>query len=252
MPDAGKRFMSMQVINEDHYVVGGVQYGAGRRTYDKKKVGTRYVLFAFRTLVDPNDPKDFEAVHKLQDAIKVEQKNPGKLEVPNWDQVSQKKVRDALLALGSTGSAFKRAFGSKEQVDPVYHLIGTAAGWGGNPEKDATYLGVTPVKNDGTTVHRLNVGAVPVDAFWSITVYNAQGYLEPNPSNAYSLNNTTAKKSDDGSVAVQFGDCDGKIPNRLPIMPGWNYTVRLYRPRKEILDGSWKFPEAQPVQKAKP
>jgi hypothetical protein len=125
-------------------------------------------------------------------------------------------------------------------------LIGTAAGWGGNPEKDATYIGVTPAKNDGATVHKLNVGAVPVDAFWSITVYNAQGYLESNAYNAYSLNNITAKKSGDGSVAVQFGGCDGKIPNCLPIMPGWNYTVRLYRPRKEILDGTWKFPEAQP------
>jgi len=29
-------------------------------------------------------------------------------------------------------------------------------------------------------------------------------------------------------------------------MPGWNYLVRLYRPRAEIVDGSWKFPEAQP------
>jgi hypothetical protein len=34
----------------------------------------------------------------------------------------------------------------------------------------------------------------------------------------------------------------------LPIVKGWNYTVRLYRPRKEILDGIWKFPEAQPVR----
>jgi para-nitrobenzyl esterase len=28
-------------------------------------------------------------------------------------------------------------------------------------------------------------------------------------------------------------------------MPGWNYTVRMYRPRKAILDGTWKFPEAK-------
>ena len=41
---------------------------------------------------------------------------------------------------------------------------------------------------------------------------------------------------------------DGKIANCLPIMKGWNYTVRLYRPRQEILDGTWKFPEPQPVQ----
>jgi hypothetical protein len=30
-------------------------------------------------------------------------------------------------------------------------------------------------------------------------------------------------------------------------MNGWNYMVRLYRPRPEILDGTWKFPEAQPA-----
>ena len=36
--------------------------------------------------------------------------------------------------------------------------------------------------------------------------------------------------------------CDDGRPNCLPIMAGWNYTVRLYRPRREILDRSWKFP----------
>jgi hypothetical protein len=30
-------------------------------------------------------------------------------------------------------------------------------------------------------------------------------------------------------------------------MKGWNYTVRLYRPRPEILNGKWKFPEPKPV-----
>ena len=93
----------------------------------------------------------------------------------------------------------------------------------------------------------LNVKDVPVDAFWSISLYNAEGYFQKNDLNAYSLNNITAKKNDDGSVSVQFGGCDGKIPNCLPIMKGWNYTVRLYRPRAQILSGMWKFPEAQPV-----
>ena len=56
----------------------------------------------------------------------------------------------------------------------------------------------------------------------------------------------TATKAADGSTTVQFGGCDGKIPNCLPITPGWNATVRLYRPRAEILDGSWTFPEPKP------
>jgi hypothetical protein len=102
-------------------------------------------------------------------------------------------------------------------------------------------------QNDGTTVYKLNVKNVPVDAFWSVSLYNAEGYYEKNPDDAYSINSITGKESPDGSIAIQFGGCDGKIPNCLPIMKGWNYTVRLYRPCAEILNGTWKFPEAKPV-----
>ena len=247
LPDTGKRFMSMMVVNEDHYVPM-VAYGAGPYTLDRKKVGTRYVLVAIGTLVKPADPQDLKQVHALQDAIKVSQKGgPGKFEAPNWDSASQKKVRDALLVLSSTIPSFNIAFGTKAQVDPIRHLIATAAAWGGTPEKDAIYLNVTPATNDGSTIYKLNVGKVPVDAFWSISLYNAEGYFEKNAYNAYSLNNLTATKDGNGTVGIQFGGCDGKIPNCLPIMKGWNYTVRLYRAQAELLDGKWKFPEAQPV-----
>ncbi len=246
LPDAGKRFMSMQVISEDHYVPM-VVYRAGAYTLDKAKVGSRYVLAAVRTLVDPGDPKDVEQVHALQDAIKFQQKSPGNFSVPQWDPVSQKKVRDALIVLGSTIPDFGRAFGTRAQVNPVRHLVGTAVAWGGNPDKDAAYLNVTPTRNDGTTVYTLNVKNVPVDGFWSISVYNAEGYFQENEYDAYTLNNITAKKSNDGSITVQFGGCDGKIANCLPIVTGWNYTVRLYRPRAEILDGTWRFPKSRPV-----
>jgi hypothetical protein len=89
---------------------------------------------------------------------------------------------------------------------------------------------------------------VPVDAFWSVIVYDATGHLRKNALNAYSLNSVTAKKTADGTVTVQFGGCEGKIPNCLPVMKGWNYMVRLYRPRAEILNGTWKFPEAAIVK----
>jgi hypothetical protein len=119
--------------------------------------------------------------------------------------------------------------------------------WGGLPEKEALYLNIAPDNNDGAAVYKLNVQDVPVDGFWSITVYNAKGYLEPNRYNAYSLNNITAKKAADGSVPVQLGGCDAEISNCLPTMAGWNYMVRLYRPRAEVLSGTSKFPEAQRV-----
>jgi hypothetical protein len=102
LPDSGNRFMSLQVIDEDEYT-HGVYYGASRHMLSKKEIGTRYAVIAVRTLVDAGDPKDVRQVHSLQDAIAVEQPGgPGRFEVPNWDPFSQKKVRDALLALAST------------------------------------------------------------------------------------------------------------------------------------------------------
>jgi hypothetical protein len=109
----------------------------------------------------------------------------------------------------------------------VRRLILSASAWGRNPDKDAIYLTVTPSMNDGAAIYKLNVKDVPVDAFWSVIVYTADGHLQKNQYDAYSLNSITAKKSDDGSVAIQFGGCDSKIANCLPIMPGWNYMVRL-------------------------
>jgi hypothetical protein len=90
--------------------------------------------------------------------------------------------------------------------------------------------------------YRLTVPAdVPVDAFWSISVYNADGFFEPNERGAYSVNSITADRAADGTVPIHFGG-DETAPNCLPITEGWNYVVRLYRPRREILDGSWTFP----------
>jgi len=242
MPDPGTRYMALQIVNQDHYVPN-VFYGAGVRTLTRENVGTRYVLTAIRTLVDPGNAEDVRQVHALQDAIQVSQKAPGTLELPRWDAVSQKKVRDALLVLSTTIPDFKGAFGTRQEVDPVRRLVGAAAAWGGNPDKDAIYLNITPAGNDGKKVYRLVAKDVPVDGFWSISVYNAQGFYEKNAANAYTLNNLTAQKGSDGAITVQFGDCDGKVANCLPIVAGWNYTVRLYRPRAEVLSGRWSFPE---------
>jgi len=246
LPEAGTRFLSMQVIDEDQYTPF-VFYGEGKHTLEKEAIGTRYVMAAIRILVDPTSTEDVERVHKLQNAIEVKQRKPGKFDVPPWDAASQKKVRDALLVLGSTLPDSTRMFGQKSDVDPVRHLVGTATAWGGNPEKDALYLNVTPDKNDGKTAYRMTVKEVPVDGFWSISVYNAEGYFERNAENAYTINNLTAKKGDDGSVTIQFGGTCRDTPNCLPITAGWNYLVRLYRPRQEILDGTWRFPKAEAV-----
>ena len=246
IPDPGVRFLSMQVIDEDHYV-HTVAYGAGTHHLTRDTMATRYMLVAIRILVDPSSAADVALVHALQDAIRVTQQAPGRFEVPNWDEASRRKVRDALTLLGATVGDTRAMFGSRDRVDPVRHLIGTAIGWGGNPERDAFYLTVTPDRNDGSTVYRLVVRDVPVEGFWSVSVYNARGFFEPNNADAHSLNSVTAKKQADGAVPIQFGGPAGAAANWLPIVRGWNYTVRLYRPRATILSGAWTFPIAEPV-----
>jgi hypothetical protein len=60
------------------------------------------------------------------------------------------------------------------------------------------------IRMNRDTLYTLTVRDVPVDGFWSISVYNADGYFQPNDRNAYSVNNVTAKPNDDGSVFHPF------------------------------------------------
>lgn len=262
LPDSKDRFTSMQVISEDHYTID-VVYAPGRFTYTRDKIGTRYVALLMRVLADPSNLSDLRSAHEVQNSIEVEQKNTGKFEIPSWDEDSLTKMRDNLSKLATKLMSLQDKmgplaalrhkeppvmFGTKEEVDPLPHLIGTAIGWGGNPPSEAVYEGFVPTKNDCKTVHKLILKDVPVDGFWSVSVYNEEGFFEKNDLNAYSLNDLIAKKGPEGAVTVQFGGCNKETANCLPITGGWNYTVRLYRPRQEILDGSWKLPEAQPVE----
>lgn len=247
MPDAGERFMSLAVIDENHQVIG-VHYGAGQYRLDKAKVGTRYVMLGVRTLFDPADPLDLARVAVLQDAIGVSQpQGSGRFDVPNWDEASRARIRKALLELGTAIPDSRGMFGAKGEVDPVRHLIGSAMAWGGNPAKDAYYQVVTPAHNDGKTTYRLDLANVPVRGFWSVSVYDEAGKFRQNALEAYSLNSLTAKKGEDGSVSLRFGGCTADMANCLPIMPGWNYMVRFYLPGEAILNGSWKLPEARPA-----
>ena len=115
------------------------------------------------------------------------------------------------------------------------------------PGTAAYYEIGTVDENDGKTPHAVTVKDVPVDAFWSITIYNADGYLEKNDLGRNSLNQSSAKANEDGSYTIRFGG-DPKSINYLPISEGWSFLVRLYQPRKEIVDGTWTFPKAESVK----
>ena len=161
--------------------------------------------------------------------------------VDNFERAETNRMFAAILRDTAGGlQGFPAAFGRPDHVDPVHHLLGTAAGWGGLPDDEAMYENVNPGLPVGD--YELTVGDVPVDAFWSISVYNATGYFEQGLPGGNSLNSVTAARDLDGTVTVRFGGGQPTGANFLSIMAGWNYLVRLYRPRPEARDGSWTFP----------
>jgi hypothetical protein len=244
-PDTGDRYQSMVVLNEDQYVKM-FNYDPGEYTLTQNEIGTRYACVLARTFVDPNDPDDIETAQRLQDEIAVSQDSVGTFEIPNWDRQTREELFDALATVGKTMDDLRGVYGDIDEVDPVKFLLGSVGPFG-FPASETFYLSRIPDQNDGVTPHTLTVKDVPVDGFWSITVYNSDWYLEENEYDAYSVNNVTAERSDDGSVTVHFGG-DPDQPNFLYTPADWNYMVRLYQPHEEILDGSYQFPEAQPVE----
>ena len=215
-------------------------------TYEltEEEVGTRFAFVLFRTFVNVADPDDLAAAHAAQDGITLSGGGDGPFEAPEWDLETLAEARKAVNDLASAvGFDASHAFGRKEEVDPIDHMVGAIAGWAGQPASTATAIIDSVASNDGKIPYKVTVKDVPVDAFWSITVYNADGYLAPNDLGRNSYNNTSATPNDDGSYTLHFGSCDDGRVNCIPITPGWNYTIRLYKPRPEILDGTWVFPE---------
>jgi len=239
LPDSGKRYMSLMVINNDGYV-NEVYYGAGSHELTMEKFETPYVGVVIRTLANPEDPADLAIAHKLQDQIQIDAGSDDPFVLPNYDKASYKATLDAILELAKGLKRYTETFGSKADVNPVHFMIGTASAWGGLPDKDAQYVNVQP--NLPVGKYEITVKDVPVKGFWSISLYNEQGYFQQNKFNAYNLNNLTAKPNSDGSYTVRFGGDPDTTENCLPIMEGWNYAVRMYEPSQAIIDGTWTFP----------
>jgi hypothetical protein len=250
LPDSDGRYMSALIINQDHSMLP-MEYAPGEFTLTQDQMGTRYAVVILRTFVNANDAVDVMVGTELQDAVAIAQDDPGVFEVPNWDLEQVETLRKAINLLAATKEDTSGYFGDKNDLNPIDHLLGTAYGWGGNPKEATIYLNAVPETNDGQTPHRMTITSeIPINdgGFVSITMYNAEGYMQENEFAMYSVNDVNAERNDDGSVTIHAGDCDDGRVNCLPITEGWNYIVRLYKPGAEILSGTYSFPSFEPVE----
>jgi hypothetical protein len=244
VPESGDRYLSVMVIDQDHYV-NRIFHEPGTYELTMDELDTPYVALGARVLLDETDPEDLTRVHQIQDGLVIAAESAEPFELPHYDEPSFTATRTAILdrvRREGLASGTHGMFGPRDEVDAEQHLLGTAAGWGGLPEHEAFYVSEEPHLPIGA--YQVTVKDVPVDAFWSVTLYNADGFLEPNSLGRYSVNSVAGEKNRDGSITVRFGG-DETLPNVLPLTDGWNYLVRLYRPRPEILDGTWRFPSLE-------
>ncbi|MFC9898346.1 DUF1254 domain-containing protein [Nocardia sp. NPDC127579] len=134
-----------------------------------------------------------------------------------------------------------------------------ADGLGANLAEDAVYPTLfTEADNRGKPIRfRMHFPAgelPPVDAFWSLTAYDADNYLVGNAPRIYSIGHTEpVVPNPDGSVdlALQSADPGSAVPrgNWLPIPASGTFslTLRMYAPRPAALDGTWQVPSLTPV-----
>lgn len=244
MPENNGRYMNAMVINE-HMFINKVFNGGGQYPLTTKEFDSNHVMIIVRTLVDRTSSEDLRLANELQDKMVVKAKSARNYSRPHYDVDQYKAVKKAAVALARYMPDTRKAYGKKENINSLRYTLAAASGWGGLPSAEVTYQLIEPNLPAGE--YQVTVKDVPVDAYWSLSVYDRDGYAIKNKYNAYSVTNVFGKPNADGSFTIHFGGCDDGRINCLPIAQDWNIAVRLALPRKEVLDGNWRFPDPQPL-----
>lgn len=146
--------------------------------------------------------------------------------------------------MGSYGASYLRR--------AIVALIGLGANLPEDAIYPVTYVDATNEPLDSANVYRLRFesgGLPPTNAFWSVTLYDEQGYQVANEEHRFSLGTRNPLVTGaDGSVTLyierSMDSTDPRWPNWLPAPPSgaFNLTMRIYYPRQRALDADWKPP----------
>ena len=243
IPDAGARYVSVMVINQDHYI-NRVLHQPGVHELTVDEFDTPYVLVGARILVDPADPADVAEVNALQDQFQLQAASGATFTAPEYDQPSLDATRTALLELAKGIGSLANAFGAKQDVNPRASPDRLRRRMG-RTSRSRGQLRQRKPEPSGRRVPAHRAGRRTGRRILVDLALQPDEYFVPNDRDAVSVNNLTSTPNPDGTVTVHFGGCDDNRPNCLPIMDGWNYLVRLYRPRPEVLNGRWTFPPSR-------
>jgi hypothetical protein len=237
MPETSGRYQTAWFVTEEHYNPMAINK-PGTYKINQQNMGSRYVMLVIRTQVNMTDPEDLAKVSALQDQLLLTQNDRGSYVITNnWNRPEVLKMRETYQKIiREKKITSSMMFGKKGETTLENHNVGVSTGWGGMTSKQAVYPNFQPKNSNPAT---LTLKDVPVDAFWSITVYDQGGWVN---GEKFNINSSFAKLNKNGEYIINFGG-DKNAANYLDTFKGWNFILRMYQPTEAYFDGSWKVPE---------
>jgi hypothetical protein len=270
-PAAG-RFFSFQLIDERNENYRNVLHPAGEYTLysGERPAGIRgeaiespsplSIVIVRVEVKDERAPDDVAAARAVMEGITVSGGRPREFPPRRGlpDAFTPEVVAEAERRMDEVFRTVPYTLlvvgpGQEPGVDLPYlhHAAGTRGGFGGPDPRHSAYEAIF-VDAKGRELRGANgeyavtTAVPPVDAFWSVTVYDTDrgGFLHPNGNDRYHVNDSSARRNPDGTITFRFRqDCEPAAANCLDVPPGrFEVVTRYYLPQAEIISGSWKFP----------
>ena len=232
MPETGDRFISIQIIDENH-MTPFYLYGGGERKFSADQFETDYVVVGIRTGTDASDADVKYILEELHPKYQiVGAKEEDKMVRPDIE--TMKKVRVPLIkqydTLPDTFGTMQKKTSDVDDWEKFTYV--TAGAWGLSAEENAMYKPYAKTGVKGGDCYKATYQKVPAEAFFSITAYGPDKYLMSNDYNVVSTNQGL-KSNEDGSFTVSFGgmNCKDLAPNFLYTpKDNWAFLMRAYKP----------------------
>ena len=245
LPEVGDRFISIQVINPDHYTPYYV-YSGGTHHFRREQLESDIVGVGIRIATD-GTPEDVKLIaEQLQPHYKVIA-DSADVQLPDLDLKTMANIRAALLphyaALDNIYGVM--SYGYEEGQDDWKRVLAAAGAWGLSPDDTAMYALSGPENPKANACYKADFSPVPAEAFFSLTAYNSDKFLMTNEKNSVSSNRNNLAINQDGSFTVYFGgeQCENaKHPNFiLTPQDGWDTLLRAYVPEVKAFS-AYKLP----------